>query len=176
MGAAGHVRAPVCPCRFHTHEPCRLPSTLETGQTYPRAIAHAPTKRELVAKQRPPGWVAPNMFQLPKVLTRGDRGGSGIEGAATACSRNSRSRSIDTLIWAALIRMSSYAQTLDGAPPVSPASVRGPFSPIWLPLPCFQKILESVLPARFYRHSKSPTAMALVGLPFASRRPNNRLG
>ncbi|MGB8895255.1 MAG: hypothetical protein WCD13_13245 [Pseudolabrys sp.] len=22
-----------------------------------------------VAKQRPPGWVAPNMFQLPKVLT-----------------------------------------------------------------------------------------------------------
>ena len=107
---------------------------------------------------------------------RGDRGGSGIEGAATACSRNSRSRSIDTLIWAALIRISSYAQTLDGAPPVSPASMRGPFSPTWLPLPCFQKILESVLPARFYRHSKSPTAMALVGLPFASRRPNNRLG
>ena len=24
---------------------------------------------ELIAKQRPPGWVPPNMFQLPKVLT-----------------------------------------------------------------------------------------------------------
>jgi hypothetical protein len=43
----------------------------EAGHTYslPRAIAHAATKRELVAKQRPPGWVPPNMFQLPKVLT-----------------------------------------------------------------------------------------------------------
>jgi hypothetical protein len=30
------------------------------------------TKRELVAKQRPPGWVAPNMFQLPKVLTEAE--------------------------------------------------------------------------------------------------------
>ncbi len=34
-----------------------------------RAMAHAATKRELVAKQRPPGWVPPNMFQLPQVLT-----------------------------------------------------------------------------------------------------------
>ena len=34
------------------------------------AIAHA--KRELVAKQRPPGWVPPNMFQLPKVLTEAE--------------------------------------------------------------------------------------------------------
>ena len=43
----------------------------EAGHTYvlSRAIAHAATKRELVAKQRPPGWVPPNMFQLPKVLT-----------------------------------------------------------------------------------------------------------
>ncbi|MGB8895253.1 MAG: hypothetical protein WA322_26095 [Pseudolabrys sp.] len=32
-------------------------------------MAHAATKRELVAKQRPPGWVPPNMFQLPQVLT-----------------------------------------------------------------------------------------------------------
>ena len=46
----------------------------EAGHTYslPRAIAHAATKRELVAKQRPPGWVPPNMFQLPKVLTEAE--------------------------------------------------------------------------------------------------------
>jgi hypothetical protein len=46
----------------------------EAGRTYalPRAIAHAATKRELVAKQRPPGWVPPNMFQLPKVLTEAE--------------------------------------------------------------------------------------------------------
>ena len=46
----------------------------EAGRTYAlsRAIAHAATKRELVAKQRPPGWVPPNMFQLPKVLTEAE--------------------------------------------------------------------------------------------------------
>ena len=46
----------------------------EAGHTYvlPRAIAHAATKRELVSKQRPPGWVPPNMFQLPKVLTEAE--------------------------------------------------------------------------------------------------------
>jgi hypothetical protein len=43
----------------------------EAGHTYtlPKAIAHAATKRELVAKQRPPRWMPPNMFQLPQVLT-----------------------------------------------------------------------------------------------------------
>ena len=35
-------------------------------------MAHAATKRELVAKQRPPGWVPPNMFQLPIVLTEAE--------------------------------------------------------------------------------------------------------
>jgi hypothetical protein len=46
----------------------------EAGHTYalPRAIAHAATKRELVSKQRPPGWVPPNMFQLPNVLTESE--------------------------------------------------------------------------------------------------------
>ena len=46
----------------------------EAGHTYalPRAIAHAATNRELVAKQRPLGWVPPNMFQLPKVLTEAE--------------------------------------------------------------------------------------------------------
>jgi len=46
----------------------------EAGHTYAlsRAIAHAATKRELVAKQRPPGWIPPSMFQLPKVLTEAE--------------------------------------------------------------------------------------------------------
>jgi hypothetical protein len=43
----------------------------EAGRTYAlsRAIAHAATKRALVAKERPAGWMPPNMFQFPKVLT-----------------------------------------------------------------------------------------------------------
>lgn len=43
----------------------------EAGHTYAlsRAVAHAATKRELVAKQKPPDWTPPSMFQLPEVLT-----------------------------------------------------------------------------------------------------------
>ena len=46
----------------------------EAGRTYrlPRAIAHAATKRELVAKERPAEWIPPNMFQLPKALTEAE--------------------------------------------------------------------------------------------------------
>jgi hypothetical protein len=46
----------------------------EAVRTYrlPRAIAHAATKRELVAKERPTDWLPPNMFQLPKVLTEAE--------------------------------------------------------------------------------------------------------
>jgi hypothetical protein len=46
----------------------------EAGHTYAlsRAIAHAATKREFVAKQRPSGWTPPSMFQLPKVLTEAE--------------------------------------------------------------------------------------------------------
>ncbi|MFZ0152116.1 MAG: hypothetical protein WAM72_27925 [Xanthobacteraceae bacterium] len=46
----------------------------EAGRAYrlPRAIAHAATKRELVAKERPAEWIPPNMFQLPKVLTEAE--------------------------------------------------------------------------------------------------------
>ncbi len=46
----------------------------EAGRAYvlPRAIAHAATKRELVAKQRPSGWMLLSMFQLPKVLTEAE--------------------------------------------------------------------------------------------------------
>jgi hypothetical protein len=43
----------------------------EAGRAYtlPRAIAHAATKRELVAKQQPPRWMPPSMFRTPEVLT-----------------------------------------------------------------------------------------------------------
>jgi hypothetical protein len=46
----------------------------EAGHTYtlPRAIAHAATKRELVAKQRPSGWTPPGMFRQPEVLTEAE--------------------------------------------------------------------------------------------------------
>jgi hypothetical protein len=43
----------------------------EAGHTYslPRAVAHAGTKRELVAQQRPPHWTPPSIFRPPEVLT-----------------------------------------------------------------------------------------------------------
>ena len=46
----------------------------EAGHTYTfsRAIAHAATKRELVAKQRPAGWMPPSLFRLPEVLTEAE--------------------------------------------------------------------------------------------------------
>jgi hypothetical protein len=46
----------------------------EAGRSYPlsRALAHAATKCELVAKQRPPSWIPPSMFQTPKVLTEAE--------------------------------------------------------------------------------------------------------
>jgi hypothetical protein len=46
----------------------------EAGRTYKlsQAVAHAATKRELVAKQRPADWMPPNMFQFPKRLTEGE--------------------------------------------------------------------------------------------------------
>ena len=43
----------------------------EAGHTYalPRAVAHAATKRGLVAKQQPPHWARPSIFRPPEVLT-----------------------------------------------------------------------------------------------------------
>lgn len=43
----------------------------EAGHVYvlPRAVAHAATKRDLVATDRPPRWTPPSMFRLPEVLT-----------------------------------------------------------------------------------------------------------
>ena len=40
--------------------------------TLPRAIAHAATKRELVAKQRPAIWTPPSMLRPPEVLTEAE--------------------------------------------------------------------------------------------------------
>jgi hypothetical protein len=46
----------------------------EAGHIYAlsRAVAHAATKRGLVAKQRPPRWKPPSMFKLPEVLTEAE--------------------------------------------------------------------------------------------------------
>jgi hypothetical protein len=53
----------------------------EVGHTYalPQATAHAATKRELVAKQRPLGWLPPSMFRLPEVLTEAEVVEAGTE-------------------------------------------------------------------------------------------------
>jgi hypothetical protein len=46
-------------------------SIYEAGRTHSlsQAVAHAATKRELVAKQRPPHWTPPSIFRQPEVLT-----------------------------------------------------------------------------------------------------------
>ena len=46
----------------------------EAGRAYalPRAVAHAASKRNLVAVERPPRWVAPNMFRAPETLTHAE--------------------------------------------------------------------------------------------------------
>jgi hypothetical protein len=43
----------------------------EAGRVYslPQAVAHAATKRELVAKERPLQWGPPSIFQSPAALT-----------------------------------------------------------------------------------------------------------
>ena len=62
----------------------------EAGNTYAllRAIAHAATKRELVAKQRPSGWTPPSMFRQPEVLTEAEV----VEAEADALHSFSRCR------------------------------------------------------------------------------------
>ena len=46
----------------------------ETGNTYdmPRALAHAATKRELIAVGRPVDWRPPSILRLPEVLTEAE--------------------------------------------------------------------------------------------------------
>jgi hypothetical protein len=46
----------------------------KAGHTYSlsRAVAHAATKRELIAKERLPRWTPPGMFRPPEVLTEAE--------------------------------------------------------------------------------------------------------
>jgi hypothetical protein len=46
----------------------------EAGRAYalPRAIAHTATKREFIAKQRPPNWTGPSLFRPPDSLTEAE--------------------------------------------------------------------------------------------------------
>ena len=46
----------------------------EAGHTYSlaRAVAHAATKRELVAKQRPSRWTPPSIFWPPEALSEAE--------------------------------------------------------------------------------------------------------
>jgi hypothetical protein len=46
----------------------------EAGRTHslPRAVAHAATKRELVAKQRPPHWSPPSIFRPPEAISEAE--------------------------------------------------------------------------------------------------------
>jgi hypothetical protein len=54
----------------HTSKTGRV-GLYDAGHTYalPLAVAHAATKRELVANQRPPHWTPPSIFRQPEVLT-----------------------------------------------------------------------------------------------------------
>ena len=61
-------------------------------------------------------------------------------------------------------------------PPSRLASVRGPFSRLWPPLPCSKKSRASFLAAPTDRHGRSPTARDWVDSLATSRRPNSRLG
>lgn len=46
----------------------------EAGRVYslPRAVAHAASKRDFVAVERPARWVAPSMFRMPEALTQAE--------------------------------------------------------------------------------------------------------
>jgi hypothetical protein len=46
----------------------------EAGHTYslPRAVAHAATKRELVAEQRPSHWASPSIFRSTEALSEAE--------------------------------------------------------------------------------------------------------
>jgi hypothetical protein len=60
--------------RFHTQDRTGRLRLYEAGHTYslPRAVAHAATKRELVAKQRPPHWSPPSIFRPPEALSEAE--------------------------------------------------------------------------------------------------------
>ena len=60
--------------------------------------------------------------------------------------------------------------------PVWPGSVQGPFFPLWLPPPCFQKSRASILPTPNDRRDRFPTARASQDSLVSSRRTNSRTG
>jgi hypothetical protein len=53
----------------------------EAGHAYtlPAALAHAATKRDLVAKERPAHWTPPSIFRRPEALTEADVVGAEAE-------------------------------------------------------------------------------------------------
>jgi hypothetical protein len=57
---------------YMSHEGCLHLYEAGCAYTLPRAIAHAATKRDLVAGGRPAHWKPPNMFRLPEVLTEAE--------------------------------------------------------------------------------------------------------
>ena len=69
-----HAGTPVCTCRFHGAAKTGRLCLCEAGYIYslPQAVAHAATKRGLVAKQQPPDWNPPSIFRPPKVLTEAE--------------------------------------------------------------------------------------------------------
>ena len=66
-----HARTPFYAGRFHTQQQDRSSSPLRS-YSLPRALAHAATKRELVAKQRPPHWTPPSIFRPPEALSEAE--------------------------------------------------------------------------------------------------------
>ena len=69
-----HARTPFYAGRFHTQEQDRSSSLCEAGHTYslPCALAHSATKRELVAKHRPPHWTPPSILRPPEALSEAE--------------------------------------------------------------------------------------------------------
>jgi hypothetical protein len=65
---------------------------------------------------------------------------------------------------------------VDVTRPVWPGSVQGPFFPLWLPPPCFQKNRASILPTPNDRRDGFPTARASQDSLVSSRRTNSRTG
>ena len=52
----------------------RCVQLFEAGRNYklPRAIAHAASKRGLIAKERPSRWTRPSLFRPPETLTEAE--------------------------------------------------------------------------------------------------------
>jgi hypothetical protein len=75
-----------------------------------------------------------------------------------ACGYKLANEGVDTRTIQTAPNIEAAAVTV--TPPVWPASVRGPFFPLWQPLPCFQKRQARIVPAPIDRRDKSPIARA----------------